>query len=173
MVLQAILNQHWFVDANGETKYFEGAGGKARFQGALGVSPDGNRIVAASAKGVASVYDVIRLEDGSIMLNEAYTLTHNMGGSAYSAAWDIAGNFYLGNATNEVVQGYALPRTEAAVTKAATKYAFEVDESTAIEEIEAEEAEVEYYNLQGVKVENPEKGIFIKKQGNKATKVIL
>ena len=162
-----------YVDANGETKYFEGAGGKARFQGALGVSPDGNRIVAASAKGVASVYDVIRLEDGSIMLNEAYTLTHNMGGSAYSAAWDIAGNFYLGNATNEVVQGYALPRPEAAVTKAATKYAFEVDESTAIEEIEAEEAEVEYYNLQGVKVENPEKGIFIKKQGNKATKVIL
>ena len=34
-------------------------------------------------------------------------------------------------------------------------------------------APVEYYNLQGVKVENPTKGIFIKKQGTKATKVVL
>lgn len=33
--------------------------------------------------------------------------------------------------------------------------------------------EVEYFNLNGVKVVNPEKGIYIKKQGNKATKVIL
>lgn len=34
-------------------------------------------------------------------------------------------------------------------------------------------APVEYYNLQGVKVANPENGIFIKKQGSKATKVVL
>ena len=32
---------------------------------------------------------------------------------------------------------------------------------------------LEYYNLQGVKVENPSNGIFIKKQGTKATKVVL
>ena len=35
-----------------------------------------------------------------------------------------------------------------------------------------ENAPVEYYNLQGVKVEKPENGIFIKKQGAKATKII-
>ena len=46
-------------------------------------------------------------------------------------------------------------------------------EVSGVEGVEAENAEVEYYNLQGVKVENPEKGIFIKKQGNKTTKVIL
>ena len=34
-------------------------------------------------------------------------------------------------------------------------------------------APVEYYNLQGVKVANPENGIFVKKQGGKATKVVL
>ena len=34
-------------------------------------------------------------------------------------------------------------------------------------------APVEYYNLQGVKVNNPANGIYIKKQGGKATKVIL
>ena len=30
-----------------------------------------------------------------------------------------------------------------------------------------------YYNLNGVRVENPEKGIYIKKQGNKTTKVVM
>jgi len=38
---------------------------------------------------------------------------------------------------------------------------------------DSENAPVEYYNLQGVKVENPTEGIFIKKQGGKATKVVL
>ena len=46
-------------------------------------------------------------------------------------------------------------------------------EVSGVEGVEAENAEVDYYNLQGVKVENPEKGIFIKKQGNKTTKVVL
>ena len=32
---------------------------------------------------------------------------------------------------------------------------------------------VEYYNIQGVKVSNPENGIYIKKQGGKTTKVII
>ena len=45
---------------------------------------------------------------------------------------------------------------------------------TAIEEVGVEaNAPVEYYNLQGVKVARPENGIFIKKQGSKATKVVL
>ena len=32
---------------------------------------------------------------------------------------------------------------------------------------------VEFYNLQGVKISNPQKGIFIKKQGSKTTKLVL
>ena len=36
-----------------------------------------------------------------------------------------------------------------------------------------ENAPVEYYNLQGVKVANPENGIFIKKQGGRTSKVVL
>ena len=35
-----------------------------------------------------------------------------------------------------------------------------------------EELPVEYYNLQGVKVNNPEKGIYIKKQGEKIMKIV-
>lgn len=36
-----------------------------------------------------------------------------------------------------------------------------------------ENAPVEYYNLQGVRVANPENGLYIKRQGNKATKVLV
>ncbi len=51
---------------------------------------------------------------------------------------------------------------------------FKVDPATAIESVSVDaNAPVEYYNLQGVKVANPENGLFIKKQGNKAVKVIL
>lgn len=47
--------------------------------------------------------------------------------------------------------------------------------STAITDIEAadENAPVEYYNLQGVRVENPSNGLYIRRQGNKVTKVII
>ena len=40
-------------------------------------------------------------------------------------------------------------------------------------EIDEFDGEAEYYNLQGVKVANPENGLFIKKAGSKATKVIV
>ncbi len=39
--------------------------------------------------------------------------------------------------------------------------------------VDAENAPVEYYNLQGVRVANPENGLFIRRQGNKTTKVII
>ena len=45
--------------------------------------------------------------------------------------------------------------------------------TVAIEEVATDNAPIEYYNLQGVKVANPENGILIKKQGSKTTKVVL
>lgn len=46
-------------------------------------------------------------------------------------------------------------------------------ETGAVSEIEMEDGTVVYFNLQGVQVENPENGLFIKVTGNKAQKVIL
>lgn len=43
---------------------------------------------------------------------------------------------------------------------------------TGISGLESENAPVEYYNLQGVKVANPEKGIYIRVQGKKVSKVV-
>ena len=50
-----------------------------------------------------------------------------------------------------------------------------VDTKSAINEVSTDEssAPVQYFNLQGVEVKIPEHGIFIRKQGNKVTKVIL
>lgn len=43
-----------------------------------------------------------------------------------------------------------------------------------IDDIEAaENAPVEYFNLQGVRVANPENGLYLRRQGNKVTKVIV
>ncbi len=40
-------------------------------------------------------------------------------------------------------------------------------------EVAAPEAPVEFYTLQGVRVENPESGIYIRRQGSKVSKIIL
>lgn len=42
-----------------------------------------------------------------------------------------------------------------------------------IEDVVAEDAPVEYFNLQGIRVENPSNGIFIRRQGNTVTKVLV
>ena len=43
-----------------------------------------------------------------------------------------------------------------------------------VESIEADSnAPIEYYNLHGIKIANPQSGIFIKKQGNRVSKVIV
>ncbi len=53
-----------------------------------------------------------------------------------------------------------------------TNYEKVVD--TGIADIVADEnAPVEYFNLQGIRVENPENGLYIRRQGNKVTKVIV
>lgn len=51
----------------------------------------------------------------------------------------------------------------------------EPSDPSAIEEINADNAVVEYFNLQGIKISADKlgNGIYVKKQGNKATKVVL
>ncbi len=45
--------------------------------------------------------------------------------------------------------------------------------TTALTEINADaNAPVEYFNLQGIRVANPENGVFIRRQGNTVTKVV-
>lgn len=63
-------------------------------------------------------------------------------------------------------------------THESEEVAFGIDSDntpTGVEAIEAEdnEAEVEWFNLQGVRVENPAAGLYIRRQGNKVEKVVV
>ena len=49
----------------------------------------------------------------------------------------------------------------------------EGDDSGIADIVVDENAPVEYFNLQGVRVENPENGLFIRRQGGKVSKVII
>ncbi len=60
-----------------------------------------------------------------------------------------------------------------ALTKTIPAIGSQTPADTAVNEIEAGEEAPVYFNLQGVRVANPEKGIVIKVQGNKATKLFL
>ena len=138
------------------------------------VSPDGTQIAVSSSTSQFTIYNLVWTEDGVPGLRREYVITHGIGTNVYDIAWDLAGNIYICGNSKEYLKGFALPRTKAFATQAASKYAFKLG-ATSIEDVEVEETEapVEYYNLQGVKVDKPEHGIFIKKQGSKATKVVL
>lgn len=67
---------------------------------------------------------------------------------------------------------YALPGRHTAQTPAKAADLMDVVATSGIASIETEEAPAVYYNLQGVRVDNPQNGVFIELRGNKATKVV-
>ena len=164
-----------YVDANGEEKYRLGEGATARYGGGIRFSPDYKQLVMCTSLTSFTIYDVTYQEDGTPILTENKVISWTgKDKNINDFAWDLVGNLYTVSNGGEMFRGFAVPRADNTfATKAASKYAFVIDAATAIDAIEAENAPVEYYNLQGVKVENPSNGIFIKKQGAKATKVVL
>lgn len=52
------------------------------------------------------------------------------------------------------------------------EFTYTGDFETGIKDIDANEGEAEFYNLSGVRVNNPERGIFVKVQNGKAQKVV-
>ena len=70
--------------------------------------------------------------------------------------------------TSSVVFGKSATGDNPTVRKMTVYY----DRATGVDSIMTEEGEAVYYNLQGVRVNNPERGIYIKVVGNKAVKVV-
>ena len=117
--------------------------GYFQFATTLGASWD---VVNAGTRYGATETDLL-VENGKI-----YDMTNNMGGS--TLAW----------------------KCEAGVVEIEVDIAnntMKIVNLTGVEGIEAEEADAEYYNLQGVKVDNPTNGTYIKVQGKKTTKVYI
>ena len=126
------------------------------------------------------ILSYVEKEDGTVAVEHIGDYDVSSLQSTYINAldFDYAGNLYAVSNISEYLSVFALPTSEGGnVRETPGQGVVEFSEKgftpTSIETIESENAPVEYYNLQGVKVENPENGIFIKKQGRKTTKVIL
>ncbi len=105
-----------------------------------------------------------------------YTIPNSSDNEILNIDFDIAGNIHTYGRQNGY-RAYAIPQeapkaTTAAKSELVLKGTLSGVENVAIKAID-EDAPVEYYNLQGVKVENPSNGIFIKVQGKKSEKVYI
>ena len=161
-----------YINAEGKEVYKDLV---SRGGGGVRVSPDGTQIAVASSSANPkqfTIYNLVWSEDGVPALRREYVITHNIGTNVYDIAWDLAGNIYICGNSGEYLKGFALPRSKAFTTKAAHRHSFQVSDSgvVGIESIEGNTAAPVYYNLQGIKVANPENGIYIVKRGNKVTK---
>ncbi len=82
--------------------------------------------------------------------------------SVEASKYDVTGVVAIRNLNNTpvakfFVTGYAKSETDGVLSVEAADNA----------------APVEYYNLQGLRVDNPANGIFIRRQGSKAQKIVL
>ena len=143
------------------------------YTGVLLQASKAGEIVISEAEEGANMANVsgnilINTADAEVVLDtDAYVFSKNSS-NKYA--------FYLTEAGEVVPQYsayYVLGNSYAKVHAIGLSFDDETGESSGIEDVNAEDAEVEYYNLQGVKVENPEKGIYIMKQGGKTSKVVL
>ena len=119
-------------------------------------------------------YIVVPVKSATNGTRGSSVAVYNLADGTEVASWDSLGavDYYVGSVTaraNEDGTAY--------IYVAGHKDCFGILKFTpgasAIESIAADNAAVEYYNLQGVKVAKAENGLFIKKQGGKATKVVL
>ena len=119
-------------------------------------------------------YIVVPVKSATNGTRGSSVAVYNLADGTEVASWDSLGavDYYVGSVTaraNEDGTAY--------IYVAGHKDCFGILKFTpgasAIESIAADNAAVEYYNLQGVKVAKAENGLFIKKQGNKAVKVVL
>ncbi len=96
--------------------------------------------------------------------------------ASHSAIWDTAASAPNANVIiAEPTSSTEIKLYQYVPGQVAAMYSFSIDKATGIDEIGVEaNTPVEYYNLQGIKVnaENLKNGIYIKKQGNKTTKVV-
>ncbi len=112
--------------------------------------------------------------DTDVLLARAYAATNSSGGIMYYGNVSTVAGYnveYIPEEPNSVyLYSYAAGTPM-------NKWKFTVPDNgvpTGVESLEVDaDAPVEYYNLQGVRVANPDKGIYIKRQGAKATKVVF
>lgn len=115
--------------------------------------------------------NVIAIKDGTEVNAgvpfEVYYLSYDvvMGGNEWVASTDFV--------TDNKVKITLTGDVDAFVADSMKPITMLIQVNTGVAELEAAEADAVYFNLQGVRVANPENGMFIKVQGEKAVKVAL
>lgn len=119
-------------------------------------------------------------EEAKLMIREANGTWEQITGYTYpeELSWSFVatGNISLDKYAGKKIQvAFAYTSTEAkAGTWEVKNFVIAGKKDAGINNITVDEnAPVVYYNLQGVQVANPENGIYIRRQGNKATKVLV
>lgn len=114
-------------------------------------SGDALESVYTWAEGDATLPNVTKEDWKTMTLEQMPKLTINLSKAVSGTIW------FKNGGKQPAIYINIIPADPASVTEIA------VDEN----------APVEYFNLQGMRVENPANGLFIKRQGSKVTKVVL
>lgn len=140
----------------------------------IAINKDNTKLAVSKSSSIY-LYDVT-YDNGTPTLSSdnIITVETGVGNSIHALSFDVAENIYVGGTAKEFIEAYALPKADNTYTTPANEMITVSKTMTGVEfTIADDNTHVEYFNMQGVKVANPENGIFIKKQGTKATKVIL
>ena len=117
-----------------------------------------------------NIHDFVLLDNASIsgISGKDATITHDGGTIALRNTFNLA----VAEAQNVKIAGIVCIYASGATSKLQVQPTAIVDVATGIDEIEADNAPAEYYNLQGVKVADDTKGLLIRRQGDKTVKVV-
>lgn len=120
------------------------------------------KLEGVSISGVADNSKNFTIEKGTDQIAGFNNFSLTLANTAADKKMDIVGVVSLYNKNNEA------PTTTVQVAPISVTEA----KDTGIAGIEAEKGEAVYFNLQGVRVQNPENGVFIRVQNGKAVKIV-
>lgn len=152
----------------------DGAAGSA-----LAVTRDGSVLAMNDGWGTFRLF-AVAFEGNTPSLTPLYSFTHDIGVGAKriqdgiyveQMAFDYAGNLV---ASGHYLGVFAVPTIDnRSVTPATTTVTSKQSGVEGITVSDDATAPVEYFNLQGIRVERPGQGIYIKRQGRHARKVVI
>ncbi|MCM1067449.1 MAG: hypothetical protein NC418_07755 [Muribaculaceae bacterium] len=151
------------------------------------IYPAGEKNTAADAFAIAEVSYVQSpatdmtmagetLVDGKLagtLKARVFAATNEAGNPAFGASTAGAPSFVIEPVADDANSVYIYFFN---INAPASKWKFTVDPETgvdAVDVVDEADAPAVYYNLQGVRVANPERGLYIKVQGSKSTKIVL
>ena len=169
-----------FADFDGNV-LFNSGNIKNEFNGCgsgVAITPDLKTLAVSENNNGIAVFSVA-WDGNTPTLTKLYNIPNSVGGEVSQLSFDPAGNLYAWARANNAANGmtcYALSNEHPVANTPAKASYIVMGKQTGVENLGVEnEAPVEYYNLEGIRVnaENLTGGIYIRRQGQKAEKVYI